>query len=430
MLLAPSLVSRSQRLCTAPLCESQRRFSSAVRRRQRATPLPAAFIRGGTSKGVFIARHHLPDERSQWTPMFLSLMGSPDAEYGRQLDGLGGGVSSLSKIVVVGKPSSTASLLADVEYTFAQVGIRDDVIDYSGNCGNLSSMVGPFAIFAGLIENPRVVRNGDLSAATVRTLNTNTNKIIDCTFPVSPEDHRQPLLHLPQTSISGVPGEASRITLDFIDPAGARTGQLLPSGTPIDQLSVNWVKTSRLPGGNISIETSLVDATNPTVFVDSNQLAAKLAVSHHSEIDYTSSETTSLLEHIRQQGARHMSLDPHAQAQPKIAVLSTPDVDGKLDIVAHAISMGVLHRAIPMTVGLCLGVAAHIPGTIPWRIVQSARMRRCTTASDDDKLVRIGHPSGMVEVGADVEVRGDDARVRSAKVVRTGRRLMDGVVWW
>ena len=157
-------------------------------------PIPASFIRGGTSKGIFINRRHLPVDAKLWTPIFLGIMGSPDPIHARQLNGMGGGVSSLSKICVVGEKGSLTGRSEcrddiDVEYTFAQVGIRDEVIDYSGNCGNLSSVVGVFAVDEGMCS-PRVIDNstGQIhSRGTVRLFNTNTNKHIDTTFPLTPQ---------------------------------------------------------------------------------------------------------------------------------------------------------------------------------------------------------------------------------------------------
>jgi 2-methylaconitate cis-trans-isomerase PrpF len=149
-------------------------------------------------------------------------MGSPDPNYGRQLDGMGGGISSLSKICVVGPPTADqASQGIHAQYSFVQVGIQDRTIDYSGNCGNLSSMIGVFAVDEGLCK-PQAKDDGMIMTATVRSFNTNTHKIIDTTFPVTHDG--VPLLDLPQTSIAGVSGTASRIILDFVNPGGARTG--------------------------------------------------------------------------------------------------------------------------------------------------------------------------------------------------------------
>ncbi|THH12453.1 hypothetical protein EW146_g7679 [Bondarzewia mesenterica] len=362
-------------------------------------PIPATFLRGGTSKGIFINRAHLPEDRSEWDPIFLGIMGSPDPEYGRQLNGMGGGVSSLSKICVVSEPSEEQRKAGiDAEYTFVQVGIRDSAVDYSGNCGNLSSMIGVFAVDERICQ-PRLDRN-DTHIGTVRTFNTNTNKRIDNTFPVALDSRDQisPLLDLEQVVVAGVPGKASQIVLDFVSPGGARTGKLLPSGKPTDIIDLS---------GASSISASLIDATNPTVFITSDGLQRVL---NHSAINYSDPQTLTLLERIRQSGAVRMGLDPSTQAQPKIAVLTSPsEDDADADVVIRALSMGVLHKAVPMTVGLCLGVAARVPGTVAWEIVERSRERRGVQGN----MLSIKHPSGIVDVGAEF---GDDGDVKSAKV--------------
>lgn len=347
-------------------------------------------------------------------------MGSPDPEYGRQLNGMGGGVSSLSKICVVEPPTpeQRSKHNIDVQYTFVQVGIKDDSIDYSGNCGNLTSMIGAYA----LDERMCPVNRDGTGRTRVRCFNTNTQKIIDTTFPVS--ESGIPKLDLPEATIAGVPGQASQIVCEYLNPAGARTGKLLPTSNSTDKLSFE------LPDGQPgNITASLVDATNPSVFILSEDLR-QLSLDVDSYIigkESSSLPVTKTLEAIRQQGARTMKLDPSAQAQPKIAFLSTPttehDLEHKVDIVVHALSMGVMHKAVPMTLGLCLGVAAKVQGTVAWKIVQDARRVSCS----QNDLVRIRHPGGIVDVGAEISV---DGKVESAKVVRTGRRLMKGVVWW
>ncbi|KZV64507.1 DUF453-domain-containing protein [Peniophora sp. CONT] len=372
-------------------------------------PLPASFLRGGTSKGVFINRAHLPAEQAQWDRILLGLMGSPDAQYGRQLNGMGGGISSLSKVCVVGPPPSSAAREVDVEYTFVQVGIRDEQLDYSGNCGNLSSMIGVFAVDQGLCA-PRV--KGGLG--TVRSLNTNTNKIIETTFPVSSNHElgHVPELALEQVSIAGVPGLASQIILDFVNPAGARTGVLLPTGNPTDTIVLEGGKT---------IRASLVDAANPTVLITDVDLRAVLGQSGSDALKLEDASVLEVLEEIRQAGAARMGLDPSAQAQPKIAVMSAP-TSGEEEgahLVVRALSMGVPHKAIPISVALCIGVAARTPGTLVAELVAGA--------DAGGKLFRIRHPGGVVDVGADV---AEDGEVHSAKVMRTGKRLMEGAVWW
>ncbi|EIW57651.1 DUF453 domain-containing protein [Trametes versicolor FP-101664 SS1] len=393
-----------------------------VRALTTANPLPATFLRGGTSKGIFLRRSDLPEDPTEWTPIFQGMMGSPDPQYRRQLNGMGGGVSSLSKICVVGPPSSSdRASEVDVEYTFVQVGIDDGLLDLSGNCGNLSSMIGVFALDEGLCT-PRISDRAD-GLATVRSYNTNTSKIIDTTFPLSTSDGTPAaVLDTPQVEMAGVPGKASRILLQFVNPAGARTGKLLPTGNAIDTLDCTF-----LSDPPFQISASLVDATNPTIFISSQDLAHILGLDGQAvtTTHYTHPEVEGMLECIRQAGAKRMGLDPSAKAQPKIAVLSERAADAEdADIVIHAFSMGVLHKAVPMTVGLCLGVASGVMGTLAHDIVSRARSRR---KDGDGGMVRIRHPGGVVEVGADF---AGDRTVLNAQVVRTGRRLMKGAVWW
>ncbi|KAJ7077820.1 DUF453 domain-containing protein [Mycena belliarum] len=396
-----------------------RAYSSGVRTSPMKNPVPATFLRGGTSKGIFLHRDNLPTDRAEWPRIFLGIMGSPDKEHGRQLNGMGGGVSSLSKICVVGPASrdQQAQGIA-VEYTFVQVGIRDSSIDTSGNCGNLSSMIGVFARDEGICAPP----SPGGTHMTVRSFNTNTQKIIDTTFPVADSFAA---LDLPEVSIAGVPGKASSILMEFVQPSGARTGKLLPSHSPLDLLEIPASSTETR-----TLRVSYVDATNPTVFVGSVDLCQFLAFDEYTQgsSSAAAARVSETLELIRQRGAERMGLNPAAQAQPKVAVLGAPDKEELaqgVDIVVHALSMGVLHRAVPMTVGLCVGVAANVPGTLGWEIVQQSHTAR--GESHGEGMVRIKHPSGVVDVGAEFS---EDGTVNSAKVVRTGRRLMKGAVWW
>ncbi|KAJ3716669.1 DUF453 domain-containing protein [Lentinula raphanica] len=372
-----------------------------------ARTIPATFLRGGTSKGIFLQQSHLPRDKTKWDEIFLGLMGSPDPEYGRQLNGMGGGVSSLSKICVVQPASSNQRemLGIDVEYTFVQVGIRDSSIDYSGNCGNLSSMIGVFALDEGMVDATSQSGNNHY---TVRAFNTNTEKIVNTTFPIHPDTGMADLTR-PETRIAGVSGEASQIQLDFHRPSGARTGKLLPSGAPIVELETT----------EGTFRASLVDATNPTVFVD------RLEIVKASKTEDSSDEKQlRLLEVLRREGAVRMGLDPTAQAQPKIAMLSSPKVgDDEADIQILALSMGVPHKAVPMTVGLCLGVAANTQGTLPYSLLR----RRSVLNTGEPKLVKLRHPGGIVEVGATFDSQGE---VECASVIRTGRRLMKGHAWY
>ena len=211
--------------------------------------LRAVFMRGGTSKALMFHRRDLPEQQERWAPIFLAAMGTPDPN-GRQLDGMGGGVSSLSKVCVIGPPTHPE---ADVDYTFAQIGVDDATVDYGGNCGNMSSAVGPFAVDEGLVKTL-----GD-GPTTVRIHNTNTRKLIVARFAIEGGRAavRGPL------AIDGVSGTGATIRLEFRDLAGARTGRLLPTGEPLDSLS--------LPGGR-AVRASLIDAANPCVFVDAADL--------------------------------------------------------------------------------------------------------------------------------------------------------------
>jgi 2-methylaconitate cis-trans-isomerase PrpF len=353
-------------------------------------------------------------------------MGSPDPVHVRQLNGMGGGISSLSKICVVGPPSQELRSQftgLDVNYTFAQVGIRDSVIDYSGNCGNLSTMIGVFALDdkickpkdSSLHEDPRT----GVMTATIRSLNENTSKLVDTTFPVQWNDQTKswsPVLDLDQTSLAGVPGRASKIVLDFVSPGGAGTGKLLPTGNPVDTLQIETPSKAGL-----SIRASLVDATNPTVFITSQDLREVLGSPSDTPIDYADPGVVATVEAVRKAGAVKMGLDSSLQAQPKIAILSLPPPNTDVDIEAHAFSMGVLHKACPATLALCLGVASKIKDSLAWDLVHPSRTR------DPDSLVNLRHPSGVLTVGASIDANGE---VLSAKVVGTGRRLMTGFVWW
>jgi len=370
----------------------------------------AVFMRGGTSKAIMFHARDLPADRAAWDPIFLAAMGSPDPN-GRQLDGMGGGLSSLSKVCVVGPPSRSD---ADVDYTFAQIGIADAVVDYAGNCGNMSSAIGPFAVDEGLVPCPA---NGE---ATVRIHNTNTNKIIVARFPV--EDGRSAASG--DMAIDGVAGMAASVRLDFTDPGGAKTGTLLPTGNPVDALDVPGIGTIRV---------SLIDAANPCVFV----AAADMGI--------TGTETPAALERdgpllqrleaIRQAGAVAMGMaaNPAAAAKvasvPKIAMLSAP-VDSvtasgrslaasEVDILCRMISVGQPHRAVPLTGALCLAVACRVPGSLANSLVRTGAA---------DAPLRIGHPSGVILVSASVQAQDGVLHVPYAAVFRTARRLFQGEV--
>jgi len=373
--------------------------------------IPAVFMRGGTSKAVIFRREHLPEDQSAWASIFLAVMGSPDPN-GRQLDGMGGGISSLSKVCVVAPPSRPD---ADVDFTFAQVSISDGIVDFSGNCGNMSSAIGPYAVDEGLM--PSVSRDGEV---VVRIHNTNTRKIVQSRFTVAENVATVD----GDLAIDGVSGTGAPIRLDFMHPGGARTGKLLPTGNSVDHLI--------LPDGT-SVEASLVDASNPSVFVDADALG--LDGSELPDIIERDAALLGRLEDIRCAGAVAMGLAPdlesaaRAVAQPKVAMVRAPravtTLSGAIlaaadqDIVIRMISVGRPHRAVPLTGALCLAAACHVPGSIPHRMVRSRNGVLAET-------LRIGHPSGTILVSAKV----DDGTIEYASVYRTARRLFEGAVFY
>lgn len=373
--------------------------------------IPAVFMRGGTSKGVVVRREALPAERAQWDALFLSLMGSPDP-HGRQLDGMGGGISSLSKVCIVAPPSRPD---ADVDYTFVQVSVNEARVDYSGNCGNMSSAIGPFAVAEKMVP----AADGD---ALVRIHNTNTGKVIHATFEVR---HGRPVRE-GTLAIPGVAGTGAPVRLDFLDPGGATTGRLLPTGNALDVLDV--------PGFG-RIEASMVDAANACVFVD----AAALGLSG-TEMPATIGERAQLmqwLEEVRASASIAMGITADREAAhakrmvPFVGFVSGPQTSATLsgetlearetDLTVRMISNGQPHLALPLTASLCTAVAARIPGTL---------VRRSTRSEADSGALRIGMPSGVLTVDAEVasDAEGQPIALRGS-FYRTARRLFEGYVY-
>jgi 2-methylaconitate cis-trans-isomerase PrpF len=371
--------------------------------------IPAVFMRGGTSKAIMFHARDLPADRKAWDAIFAAAMGSPDP-YGRQLDGMGGGVSSLSKVCVLA-PSARDD--ADIDYTFAQVQIRESRVDYKSNCGNMSSAVGPFAIDEGLLPV-----DGD--SATVRIFNTNTQKIIRATFPLEKDRTR----YDGDLAIPGVAGTGAPVRLDFIEPGGAATGKLLPSGKTIDRLEV--------PGFG-TIEASLVDAANPAVFVRAKDIG--LTGTELPDQLEANARILKLLDDIRVQGSVRMGIASDIEAARKTAIpfiafvsppADAPTLTGEtvraadIDLAARVVSSGQPHRALPVTISLCTAVAARITGTI---------VAEALSKNAGSKSLRLGMPSGVLTVDADVACEGGVWIARAGSFYRTARRLFDGRVW-
>jgi 2-methylaconitate cis-trans-isomerase PrpF len=368
--------------------------------------LRAVFMRGGTSKALMFRRDDLPARQQDWAPIFLAAMGTPDSN-GRQLDGMGGGTSSLSKVCVIGAPTRSD---ADVDYTFAQIGVETATVDYGGNCGNMSSAVGPFAVEEGLVKPPA---DGPVS---VRIHNTNTGKLIIARFAVEGgrATVRGPL------AIDGVTGSGAPIRLEFRDLAGARTGRLLPTGQPLQKLS--------LADGR-AVRASLVDAANPCVFVAAADLGMQ-----GSELPTDIEANARLmadLDALRRLASIAMGLTADLAAAgasrsvPFIGMVAPPRAWRTLsgderpadqaDIAVRMLSSGNAHRAIPITSALCVAVACRTPGTLPAELCAATR-----------GALRIGHASGTTLVEADADAA--TGRVLHASVYRTARRLFQGEV--
>ncbi len=368
--------------------------------------IPAIFIRGGSSKGVFFHAADLPEAQARRDAIFLQVIGSPDP-YRRQLNGLGGGVSSVSKAVII-SPSERAD--ADVDYNFAQVSIDTPEVDYSATCGNLSSAVGPFAVDEGLVK----VADGD---AVVRVFNTNTGKLYHARFQV-----RGGLaVEEGDFSIPGVAGTGAQIALDYLDPGGAATGRLLPTGNVRDMLEVEGVGR---------IEASLVDATSAVVYVAAADMGCR-ATEPPEALD-GNSELMARLDAIRRAGAFAMGLAARpgdaAPSAPRVAMVAAPHSFKVIDGTAYApgshdlniriIAMERCHKVVTLTGAMCTGVAAAIEGTLPHAMAGA-------TAG----ALRLGNPSGVLPVEADVErAAGGEWHAKAATVYRTQRRLMEGSV--
>ncbi|MFQ5829620.1 MAG: 2-methylaconitate cis-trans isomerase PrpF family protein [Candidatus Methylomirabilia bacterium] len=372
----------------------------------RQSRIRAVYMRGGTSRALFFHDSDLSEDPATRDRILLSALGSPDP-YGRQLDGLGGGISSLSKAVIVG-PSTTPE--ADLDYTFAQVSVGEPLVDYTGNCGNCTAAVGPFAIDEGLVgaEEPE---------ATVRLYNTNTKKLIVARVPVAAGEAAV----MGDFELPGVAGGGARIALDFLDPGGAVTGALLPSGQPRQVLEVPSVG---------EVEASLIDATNPIVFVRAQDLGC--AGTEPPDAVDSNAALLVRLEAIRTTAAGLMGLAP-SPALPKVAMVAVPApfraLDGRpvkaeqVDVAARVMSMGTCHRAFALTAAMCLAVAARIEGTVVHQALGTPA-RRAQLPSD----LRLGHPSGILPINATVVRNGEAWEARRVTVYRTARRLMEGWV--
>jgi 2-methylaconitate cis-trans-isomerase PrpF len=354
-------------------------------------------------------RRDLPENRGEWDAIFLSAMGSPDLN-GRQLDGMGGGISSLSKVCIL---AGSTRPNVDIDYTFAQVSVKEARVDYSTNCGNMSSAVGPFAVDEQIISP----RDGD---TTVRIFNTNTEKTIHSTFEV----RGGRALVEGELAIPGVTGKGAPIRLDFLEPAGASTGRLLPTGNPSDFLDV--------PGLG-RVEASMIDAANACVFVSAETLGIA-GIEMPEEIE-RNVELLSRLSAIRLQASVAMGISRSLEAAhrnvslPFIGFVS-PSQDARTlsgervsasaaDITVRMISNGQPHRAMPLTASICVAAASQVQSTMVHRALRPGVA----------ETLRIAMPSGVLQVAAEVREEQGRWHVARGSLFRTARRLFEGYVY-
>jgi probable AcnD-accessory protein PrpF len=381
--------------------------------------IPATYMRGGTSKGVFFSLKDLPEAAQTPGPtrdaLLLRVIGSPDP-YDKQIDGMGGATSSTSKTVILSKSIKADH---DVDYLFGQVSIDKPFVDWSGNCGNLSAAVGSFAISNGLVDASRIPHNG---VAVVRVWQANIGKTIIAHVPITNGEVQE----TGDFELDGVTFPAAEVQVEFMDPAAEEEGgggSMFPTGNLIDELEVPGVGT---------FKATMINAGIPTIFVNAE------------DIGYTGTELQSainsdpkalqMFETIRAYGALRMglisNLDEAAKRQhtPKVAFVARPAdyvassgkaiAAGDVDLLVRALSMGKLHHAMMGTAAVAIGTAAAISGTLV----------NLAAGGVERNAVRFGHPSGTLRVGAEASLENGEWVVKKAIMSRSARVLMEGFV--
>ena len=370
--------------------------------------IKATYYRGGTSKGVFFQKKDLPtSDQNKLNELFLKVIGSPDTNQ-RQLNGMGGGVSSVSKCVII-SPSERDD--ADIDYNFIQIAIDKPIAEWNNNCGNLSGAVGPYAVQEGIIK-PKEGEN------LVRIYQVNTDKIIHSTFQVK---DGKPLIE-GDYSIAGVHGAGSKVRLDYIEPGGSGTGKLLPTGNVIDEIEIKDYG---------KIKVSIVDAATPLVYLLAEDIGLN-GTETPDELD-AKSDKMNLIQKIRRKSAHIIGLSNSENEAPmntpRIGIVTSPKDYVSLDktkissndqdITTRMFSMEKTHKAIMGTAGVNIGVAAAIDGTIPNKVKRK---------NSDPLELRAGNPSGVMTAGAIIENKNGKPFAKSAIFFRTFRPLMRGEV--
>lgn len=373
---------------------------------------PVVYMRGGTSKGCLFHREDLPEDSKEWDEIFLQVMGNPDP---KQMDGMGGTVSSNNKIVIIWK---SALPNVDIEYLVGQVIVGKKQVDYKSNCGNMTAAVPAYAVEEGMVPIVEPV-------TTVRMLNKNTDKYINVTVPIDPRTHT--FAQEGDCHIAGIDGTAAELKVNFLDPAGAKTGKLLPTGKALDVLEIDGRK----------IEATILDVSNPLVLVRAEDVGLQ-GTELPAQVD-ADKEASALLEKIRGAAAVKMGFardledaTAHSPAVPKVGFFTAPvsymdiagnRVDaGQMDLCARVISVFKCHKACPLTAASSIAVAAFVQGSI----IEKTLGRQ----PEGRQAIRLGHPSGVMTVYPDLEVREEgNLDVKGVAVQRTARRIMDGTIY-
>ncbi len=362
-------------------------------------------MRGGTSKGVFFKREDLPEEGPKRDRVIMKVFGSGDPA---QIDGLGGAQTHTSKTMIVSKSDKPDF---DVAYTFGQVGIGKAAVDYTGNCGNLTSAISPFAIDEKILKakEPHTM---------VKMFNTNTKKRIDVKVPVENGSTK----YEGGYQEDGVPNPGARIDVEWYEPGGALTGKLLPTGNPVDKIDT----------GSETIRGSMVDASNPALFI----LAKDVGLTGRELPNEIASDSQMKLERIRSKAAEILGFVKDAREAtaksahfPYIVIVGEPEdyktAEGKTikkkdySVLARLFSLQKMHHAYAVTGAICTGAAAKIPNTVVNEIYRGQGNR-----------VVIGHPKGAIDVSVKTIPLGESADIKSVTVGRTARRLMAGMAYY
>lgn len=370
-----------------------------------STKIPCVIMRCGTSKGIFLNENDLPQNPELRDKVILSVFGSPDP---RQIDGLGGAEILTSKLCLIAPPSGPD---ADVDFSFGQVEINEPVIHYDGLCGNCASGVGTYAIEEGLVRAVEPVTR-------VRILSKNTNQIYITEVPV--RDGR-PLVN-GDYEVAGVPGTGAQVQIDMAGTVGSRTGKLLPTGNPADRLSID---------GFGPLDVSLLDVVNPCIFVRAADIGMK-GDERPSDVD-GDEKFMNLIDNIRIAAVARMGLKDWKIKNPTpFVVFVSPPADytdhltGKeinkedVDFLARMIILRKMHQTYAGSVSCVTGMAGVVPGTVVYEVAKPA---------DGQKIIRLGHPAGVIDVEAECEVTPDGVTAKRVTYSRTVRRIMEGFVY-